>query len=349
MIQNVFSDSFLTEKRSKGDMLADQLILKRFDNQIEKAKLYEWLQSVKGNIDLSKNKDFSTDEVILIASKLPEWADKRLMKSGSDFFAKHAEAIMNMLGLLSLPYCYTAAKGAMVLYLSGRLKNDAGKRLAETAGFVWEVMAPNAFDVDGQGFASILKVRIMHAAVRYYTLKSENWKMEEWDIPVNQEDMAGTNLSFSLLVIRGLTKLGYHISQADKLSFMHLWNVIGSLSGIDDDLITNTIKEAQLLEAGIKKRQFKISAHGQELTQTLINHIAEINDGKVPQKDVLSLMRYLLGNDVADQLGLPYFQLSNSKMALLQLSNTFKNVFPDDNAVGSYFSAYRSFKKQIAS
>ncbi|UKT65620.1 oxygenase MpaB family protein [Pedobacter mucosus] len=348
MIQNVFSDNFLTEKRGRGDEQADKFIQLCFKELDKKTQLQQWLAQLKINSDLNKNEAYSNIEVISSAAKLPIWADKTKMKQGSDFFAKHAEAIMNMLGLLSLPYCYTAAKGAMVLYLSGRLKDDPGKRLHETAEFVWEVMAPSAFETGGKGFISILKVRLMHAAARYYTLKSPTWKLEEWDTPINQEDMAGTNLSFSLLVIRGLAKLGYHISMDDKLSFMHLWNVIGYFSGIDEDLITKDIKQAQVLEASIKKRQFKISTHGRELTQSLIEHIELVNGGKVPQKDILSLMRHLLGDEVADQLGIAPLKLVNAKMALLKLSNTFKNVLPNDNAIGNYFSAYRSFKKQVS-
>ena len=115
---------------------------------------------------------------------------------------------MNLLGLLSLPYCYAAADGARVLDLSERIKNKPEHRLNETADFVWDVMAPNAFKPDGKGFTSILKVRLLHAAIRFYTGKSSKWNAADWGLPVNQEDMAGTNLSFSLLVVRGLRKFG---------------------------------------------------------------------------------------------------------------------------------------------
>ena len=184
------------------------------------------------------------------------------------FFAKHAQVIMNMLGLLSLPYCYAGANGSMVLYLSDRMRGDVGKRLIETGEFVWDVMAPNAFYENGKGFAAILKVRLMHAAVRYYTLQNNKWN-DSYGYPVNQEDMAGTNLSFSLIVIRGLRKFGFNISYDEQQSFMHLWNVIGALLGLDNDLLPADGKQAFELEETIRLRQFTPSVQGHELTSSL--------------------------------------------------------------------------------
>ena len=103
---------------------------------------------------------------------------------------------MLLLGFLSLPYCYAAANGAEVLVRSERIVNEPEKRLSETAQFVFDVMAKDAFEPHGQGLSTILKIRLMHAAVRWYIEQSDNWNKKLLGVPVNQEDMAGTNLSF---------------------------------------------------------------------------------------------------------------------------------------------------------
>ena len=296
-MQLIFNDEFLNIKRLSGDPQADEFIQQVFADAEKKKHLQQWMSGKSGGENLNLLKAaFPGFAFIDKALDLPSWARPRLMKSGAAFYARHSEIIMSLLGLLSLPYCYTAANGAMVLYLSERIRKQTTKRLYDTAIFVWEVMAPDAFGKDGNAYEEILKVRIMHAAVRYYTLQSGKWN-DAWGLPVNQEDMAGTNLSFSLIVIRGLRMLGFSVSQADQEAFMHIWAVVGYFIGLDADLIPENSKMAQQLDNSIKKRQFQISTHGQELTASLTAHILSVNKSKATANDILGLMRYLLGQE----------------------------------------------------
>ncbi|RFZ84233.1 DUF2236 domain-containing protein [Mucilaginibacter terrenus] len=343
---NPYPDNVLAAKRLQGDNAADNFIAGVFANTENKKALYEWLGTLSHNTQLLHLPTlFANEPVLTTAATLPHWANTRMMQRGSVFFIRHSETIMNLLGLLSLPYCYTAANGAMVLYLSDRMRSDTTKRLYETAAFVWEVMAPDAFASTGEGFASILKVRLMHAAVRFYTYKSGRWN-DEWGTPVNQEDMVGTNLSFSLLVMRGLRKLGITVGKEDQEGFMHLWNVIGALSGLDEYLLPGSVKEAQILDTIISKRQFSSSAHGEELTSSLTKHITGVNNTGASANDILGLMRYLLGAPVADMLKIDAPELPSYKIQLLKLTNLVKGLKPVGNTNLAYKEAYSRFKQQ---
>jgi hypothetical protein len=360
-VQRGYTNEYLDEKRQSGDLAADEFVQAQFLDTVAKGKLRSWLDELQNNTHLdplhtmnSVPEAFRSSDLIINSLQLPAWADAELMRSGSVFFAKHAEAIMNLLGLLSLPYCYAAADGAMVLQLSERMRNETGRRLFETADFVWAVMAPDAFGKLGKGFSSILTVRINHAAARYYTLQNKDWN-SDLGRPLNQEDMAGTNLSLSLIVIRGLRKLGYTIQYEEQFAYMHLWNVIGSLLGIDDDLLPETGKQAQLLEAMIRRRQFKSSLHGQSLTKALTDfYSSNLQGNLVDPKEVLGLMRFLLGDDVAKILGIAAPKLSLNKIRMLKAINLFSdlkgNFFSDlqknKNLVSTYHQAFRKFRLQ---
>jgi hypothetical protein len=341
-----YNDELLNFKRTCLDPAADEFIASQFSNVEGKIKLKTWLDQLNNNsqLYLKERKQHAVPEtyqhakLISDASTLPDWAEPRLMQQGASFFGQHAEAIMNLLGLLSLPYCYAAADGAMVLYLSERIRNETGKRLTETAEFIWDVMSPAAFDKLGRGFSSILKVRLMHSAARYYTLASGKWQ-DNWGLPLNQEDMAGTNLAFSLIVIRGLRKLGYTIKYEDQAAFIHLWNVIGYLLGVQQDLLPESGKQAQLLEAAIRKRQFKVSEQGRLLTQALTEYLSStLKDESVTEQQVLGFMRFLLGDEVAEILDLKASKLSTSQLWLLKTVYLIKN--------SSYHEALRTFKLQ---
>ncbi|GGI23685.1 oxygenase MpaB family protein [Pedobacter mendelii] len=338
-----FNDDFLNIKRQLGDQPADEFIKYVFSDDERKLKLQQWLTSDSGIAQLSSM--FPGFDFINDASQLPVWANPELIKNGSAFFAKNSQNIMSLLGLLSLPYCYTAANGAMVLYLSERIRKHTTKRLYDTAVFVWEVMGPSAFSEGGNAFSSILKVRIMHAAVRFYTLQSGKWN-NSWGTPVNQEDMAGTNLSFSLIVVRGLRKLGISISNNEQIAFLHIWKVVGYFTGLNEDLLPENGKMATQLDLSIKNRQFETSKHGQELTKSLIDHILTLNKRKVSNNDILGLMRYLLGFEIADMLGISAPELPRYKLTLIRTTNFFKSFMPEGDSRYNYHQAYSAFKKQ---
>src|SRR5690606_4495506 len=153
------------------------------------------------------------------------------------------------------------------------------------------------FSNDGKGFASCLKIRLRHAIARHYVWRSDYWN-EDLKTPVNQEDMAGTNLAFSLIVIRGLRKLGLALSYDEQQSFMHLWNVIGYLLGLDEELIPEDGKSATLLESAIRKRNFRSSIQGKELTKALLDHIVDDSSVPLSAQEVYQIVRFLLGDEV---------------------------------------------------
>lgn len=334
----------LDRKRLSGDPQADEFIRRVFADPEKKKNLMDWMnrEPAPGKIDVLRDL-FPGHAFIHKAADLPSWAQPRLMRSGAAFFARHSEIIMSLLGLLSLPYCYTAANGAMVLHLSERIRQQTTKRLYDTAVFVWEVMGPDAFEADGNAYGEILKVRIMHAAVRHYTLQSGKWD-QGWGLPVNQEDMAGTNLSFSLIVIRGLRMMGHSVSEEDQAAFMHLWAVVGYLTGLDEDLIPQDARAAQELDRLIKDRQFRASAHGKELTRALTAHILSINESTATANDILGLMRYLLGNEIADLLDIRAPDLPGYKRTLIRTINSLKGLKPRPDSRSAYRKAYAAFK-----
>jgi len=342
----IYNNELLDDKRLSGDSEADLFIAQVFADASKKTQLQQWLSGKAGATHLNQLQNFFPEYTFIKnARELPSWADPRLIKSGSVFFAKHSETIMSLLGLLSLPYCYTGANGSMVLYLSELIRKQTTKRLYDTAVFVWEVMGPDAFGENGNAYEEILKVRIMHAAVRYYTLQGGKWD-DAWGTPINQEDMAGTNLSFSLIVIRGLRMLGFSVNQADQSAFMHIWAIVGYLTGLNENLIPANSKKAQQLDTIIKQRQFCTSAHGKELTQSLIEHILKINKTKATANDILGLMRYLLGREIADMLGIEAPELPGYKLTIIRTLNLLKSFKPEGNPIHNYQIAYNAFKSR---
>ena len=337
-------DNFLRAKRLKGDVHVQPFITEWLSDDMSGKKFYTWLGSMKSNADLDVVLDeFGRAEFVAKSRTLPDWADSEKMVEGSRFFIRHSDTIMSLLGLLSLPYCYAAADGAMVLYLTERLRDRPAKRLSDTADFIWDVMAPDAFNKEGKGFASCMKIRLTHSLARHYVSRSNTWP-EDFGMPVNQEDMAGTNLAFSLIVVRGLRKLGMAVSYEEQQSFMHLWNVVGYLLGLDEDLIPQDGKSATLLENAIRERHFRPSLQGKALTRSLLDHVVGDSSVRLSPQEVYQIVRFLLGDEVADILEVPLISGAEYAPAFLKVAARVPR-FDSSNVLVAFRERHAAFLK----
>ena len=190
---------------------------------------------------------------------------------GEETFGVLGPEILAVLGFYSLPADYAAKKGVQVLFRTGRLSGRPVRRVFETTQMVVDVMAPGGLGPDGRGLRSAQKVRLMHAAVRHLiTHTPQNPWDPSFGTPINQEDLAGTLMSFSFLVLDGLERLGIALGAADRVGYFESWMAIGRLMGIQDELIPNTLDEARALTALIHERQITASPEGVELANALV-------------------------------------------------------------------------------
>jgi hypothetical protein len=258
---------------------------------------------------------------------LPDWADMGKIKRGQQLFETWGLEIACCLFCASLPSAYAAAKGVQVLYLTARLATDPRRRVMETGQFLIDVGNVGGLDENGKGRRAIQRVRLMHAAVRHL-IKARNeltpgmWH-PDWGTPINQEDLAGTRMSFSYVFCEPMRRLGVRVPAEDVEAYLHLWNVIGHLLGVRDELLVHDIADATALVDAIRRRQFEASPQGQELTRALLELMDELTpvhrlDGTIPP-----LIRHLIGDETADLLLIPKSDLADHLGPLARIANWF--------------------------
>lgn len=325
--------------RNQGDKIADAVI-----EEIASQHQWEQLRQVI-TIQWGDNQNLPTampevlTDFFAVHSQLPKHVNTQKLEQGQTFFQLHAEDAMSLLGVMSLPYCYAAGDGAQVLYFSERMRNDAQKRLLETARFVFEVNQKGSLTKNALAFTTILKVRLLHATIRYHLKNHSEWN-HKWGLPINQEDMMGTNLAFSLLIVRGLRKIGKTVSAHEAESYLYLWYVVGQLLGIDKAILPQTMKEATFLAQNLEQRLFKKSQAGTALMRVLLHHFDEILPKVVPRNYISSYMRYLMGDKICDLLEIPPTDWTQHLVNGMALVNTFKASFQQsDSPIRNYWEA----------
>lgn len=342
MTEISYTNELLDRSRNIQDELADQVIAFYFPSH--KKELANLLLEVSDNgYEPGETVADSFRNLWQHVFRNEDLTDRESLKKGQQFFSKNSSDLMLLLGFLSLPYCYAAANGAEVLIRSQRIKEEPGKRLLETAEFVFDVMAPNAFEEDGKGLASILKVRLMHATIRYYVGQDKSWS-EVFGKPINQEDLAGTNLSFSLIPMRGLRNMGQHMSGEESLAYIRYWNLVGKLLGLREELLPQSMKAANVLERKIRKRQFRKSAAGTNLTNALMSYFDRATRGTELEGKSRPFVHFLLGEAVANLLGLEVDVLRQRLFQPIPKFIKLRNVFL--NRPDSYFKSLNRFSEQ---
>ncbi|MEM9983180.1 MAG: oxygenase MpaB family protein [Bacteroidota bacterium] len=317
-----FTDVLLDRMRQVGDEPADQLIQSTIA-PLPKAILQQWMQFLTHT--RVEWPTFLPQQVrqFFKAVQLPEWVDTAKLEKGSRFFQQQQARILFLLGTYSLPYCYAAAKGVKVLYLSERIQKDTYNRLQETATFIETMMQPQVLEKP-EGLINCTKVRLLHATIRYFTLKHAQWD-NTWGTPINQEDMAGTNLAFSYIILRGLRKMKVNYTPQEAESYLYTWRVIGHLLGVDERLAAENRQQAYWLDKMIAKRQFAPSKEGALLTKALIDLFEEQHYllGKIGTNQ----MRFLLGDTLANALRVPHYNYTRMMIPLVQIQNFTQSLF----------------------
>jgi hypothetical protein len=116
--------------------------------------------------------------------------------------------------------------------------------------------------------AQALKVRLIHATIRhlilrgapvaqaavpalpaagggiYHQLYAHGWDSARDGLPCNQEQLAYTLLTFHYVFLRGLRRLGLGLAREDEEAYLHAWNVLGHVLGIEPALMASTMEQA---------------------------------------------------------------------------------------------------------
>lgn len=152
----------------------------------------------------------------------------------------------------------------------------------------------------GKGFIAARKVRLLHASMRCMLLFPEilgerkahdapafaatslgaltsgqqAYDRARLGVPVNQEDLAYTLLTFGYTIPVGLKRWGCRLSDEDCECFLHAWRLVGHIMGVRDDLLPENFSAAERLYSQVKSRQARASVQGPKLTGVLEGFLA---------------------------------------------------------------------------
>lgn len=298
---------FLKSMSYQTDTYAESII-QEIVNDNDFGELRHLFSQLNDNNDIAQNPNLhpSVDNYFKNEMDLPTWADENKIIVAQNVYLRFAPQIAIVLNFKALPLCYVCKNGAKVLTATGRLTGGdkdiarTMRRLFETSQMVINVMSPGGFSVDGKGIITVKKVRLYHAAIRYFLLNPkynpQGWDIDLYGKPINQEEMAGTLMAFSALVIDGIEQMGAILTDEEKDAYMHCWNIVGHFIGLSPQFYPNTFNEGWDLGIEIIKRNNDESTDGKQLTKSLLDFSTNFMNDTLIDKILMDTLPYYLIN-----------------------------------------------------
>jgi hypothetical protein len=169
---------------------------------------------------------------------------------------------------------------------------------------------------NGRGYKTVRHVRLMHSAIRSLIGRDDVIKTRDpnetrphynpdWGTPINQEDMLGTLMTFSIVAMDAIQKMGTTVSREEAEAYHHVWNYVGYLIGINHELLPISLDEGRELVRLIQTRQFAPCEEGRDMTAAILTFAQSAV--KLPWLQGLpaTTIRHLVGGRTADIIGVP--------------------------------------------
>ncbi len=283
------NDRFLNDLRKKGDHLADECFseLKEILEERDFGNLFKTLNS--NDEPLPSDVPEPLRSFFEQTTRLPfidgEAVDLKRIEQGQKVFMTHAFPSAMVLLAKSLPEGYAAPNLSKIMCLSDNLSKRPYRRLLGVLQMVVNVSAVGGFGAGGKAIITVPKIRLIHAGIRHIVRKHLPDYESEFGVPVNLEDMLGTVMGFSYLVITGLQKLDVGLTDKEAEDFYYLWRVFAQMMGVHPENEPNTgmyvpadLAEAKVFYDSYRRRHYVEAAFNPDGVRLAKANLQMLND-----------------------------------------------------------------------
>ncbi|KAK5097061.1 hypothetical protein LTS08_007081 [Lithohypha guttulata] len=244
-------------------------------------------------------------------TNIPEWVDWEQIERGQDVFYRYGGATLTGLAYQSLLGGMGANRVVEVLARTGGFGVKVARhRLFETTQHILQcTRSLESIKPGGDGFASSLRVRLLHASVRQRILKLTKtrpsyYSVEKYGVPINDLDSMATIGTFSGTIIwLSLPRQGIFLRQQEVEDYIALWRLIAHYLGTPTEYFAEPAKARAMMESLLMNE-----INPSQTSQVLANNVIRCLENQPPAYASRSFLeanaRWLNGNELCDALGL---------------------------------------------
>ena len=243
---------------------------------------------------------------------VPEWVDWEQIQRGQDVFYRYGGPALTGLTYQSLLGGMGAARVVETLARTGGFSTKvARRRLFETTQHILQcTRSLESLQPGGDGHASSVRVRLLHAAVRQRIMKLAKqrpgyFNLEEWGVPVNDLDSIATVGTFcATLIWVSFPRQGLFLREQEIVDYIAVWRYIGYLLGCPTEYFETPAKAKAIMDS-LLLNEVNPSETSKILANNIITSLECQPPTHVSAEMLIASARWLNGNELGDRLGLP--------------------------------------------
>jgi hypothetical protein len=244
---------------------------------------------------------------------VPDWVDWDQIERGQKVFYRYAGPCIVGLTFQSLLGGMGSARVVETLARTGGFcVRVARRRLLDTFQHVLQVTRSlTTIQPGGEGFASTIRVRLLHASVRrrilalaardpaYYSIASHG-------VPINDLDSLATALAFSATLIWiSLPRQGIHLRAGEAADYLAVWRYVGHLLGAPTTPYLATPALARATMESLILTELCPRLASRVLADNMLRALARQPPTYASVGFLRAQARWLNGPALADALGVP--------------------------------------------
>ncbi len=186
-------------------------------------------------------------------------------------------------------------------------RHQSSHRLAQTGDWWIKLHKPGSLRREAAGYRATLQLRLSNAFLRRDGRVSGEWDRRAQGEPVNQSDLFFQVSAFTAIVLDGLYRMGYRLTQAEKDGYYAFWRHAAAVLGLNKTWL-------EMIDAERCGQFWKMwllvnpppDAETKALAQQAVDELATAGGGfAFFDRALLSgTTHWLLGRDVAQGLGM---------------------------------------------
>ncbi|MFD1663434.1 oxygenase MpaB family protein [Streptomyces caeni] len=301
----------VTDPFSVWDPTADEVAARLLADGAIPAVNTAWESWVNNSDSLpSGMPDYLTDYLSQV-NRLPSWADSALLAASQKLYKRLSSYLFVSESLGSGILSTVIPREARAVYWSAG-GADMKARAAKTFTFGYDLHSESAWEPTGHFVVSANKTRLVHSAVRNLLPNSPHFMATaDEPKPISNGDILITFHSVATVAHNNLQKWGVTLSAAEQAADLHAWQVALHLLGVQDQFIPASWSDAQQQATQMLWPVVAPTVEGTSLAKTLLGYVEDPVLG-LDTGFVSEMVRYLIGDEYSDWLGLPHDLVSRA-------------------------------------
>ncbi|MXX59147.1 MAG: DUF2236 domain-containing protein [Rhodothermaceae bacterium] len=205
--------------------------------------------------------------------------------------------------------------------ITGRVgSKNTKRRLGYNARHILEIFYPSGMYRENDGWKMTMRIRFVHAKVRYLLHQSDEWDKQAWGCPLSAAHLGFAISVFSDRLLHFCKLLGVKFNKEEQDSVMAVFRYVGYLFGIPDAILYESRQDAkEIFKVGLlcEPHPDEDSALVANELVRAVPRVTDVQTAEEAQDQIklgYALSRVLLGRKTAEDLQFPKY---NGFIALL--------------------------------